>query len=244
MNTKEEQSLIRGKILGRMKGAPRLPQGMRPAESDPPCRGRDTENLVHRFTEEAVQQGCSVHLARSPGEIPGILSGLIAEEGISRLGVCDDEMERLVDAQSLSRSMGIEIVRFSWLHDRDSVREAAFGVDASVTWADMAVAESGTVVIMFRENVSRLLAVAPRVHIALVSTGMIVRDLEAAMAALCESGGFPSGEVCLITGPSSTSDIQAVHFKGMHGPARFIVVLYDYDPREVPATNPKEERPA
>ena len=32
-------------------------------------------------------------------------------------------------------------------------------------------------------------------------------------------------QFCFITGPSSTGDIQAVQFKGMHGPVKVIVIF-------------------
>jgi len=91
-----------------------------------------------------------------------------------------------------------------------------------VTWADLAIAETGTVLLSAGLDRPRLASLAPPVHIVLVREGDIVPHLEDAM------DHYASGRTSvLITGPSRTADIEGVLVRGVHGPGQVIVVCVD-----------------
>lgn len=91
-----------------------------------------------------------------------------------------------------------------------------------VTWADLAIAETGTVVLSAGLDRPRLASLAPPVHVVLVRKNDIVPHLEDAMER------YGSGRTSvLITGPSRTADIEGVLVRGVHGPGQLIVVCVD-----------------
>lgn len=88
-----------------------------------------------------------------------------------------------------------------------------------ITWADLAIAETATVMLSAGLDRPRLASLAPPIHIVLVRESDIVPHLEDAM------DRFGAGRTSvLITGPSRTADIEGVLVRGVHGPGQLIVV--------------------
>ncbi len=96
--------------------------------------------------------------------------------------------------------------------------------DVGLSSAEAALAETGSIVISSGSGRSRLSTLLPPVHIALVPTSCLTADLFTWTAARKEP---PPSSVTLISGPSKTADIELTIAVGVHGPKRFIVVLYD-----------------
>ncbi|MCC7435804.1 MAG: lactate utilization protein [Methanoregulaceae archaeon] len=88
-----------------------------------------------------------------------------------------------------------------------------------ITWADLAIAETGSVVLSTGPDRPRLASLTPPTHVVLVREEAIVAHLEEAMPA------YASGRTSvLVTGPSRTADIEGVLVRGVHGPGELIVV--------------------
>lgn len=88
-----------------------------------------------------------------------------------------------------------------------------------VTWADLAIAETGSVLLSTGTDRPRLASLSPPTHIVLVKEDAIVAHLEEAMES------YASGRTSvLVTGPSRTADIEGVLVRGVHGPGELIVV--------------------
>jgi L-lactate dehydrogenase complex protein LldG len=99
--------------------------------------------------------------------------------------------------------------RIATTFDRTRVDDYDFGI----TRASGAIAESGTIILTDRDTPTRLAALAPWVHIALVSPDTILPDIPAAVAGL---GTDPN--VIWVTGPSKTADVEGILIEGVHGP--------------------------
>jgi L-lactate utilization protein LutC len=89
--------------------------------------------------------------------------------------------------------------------------------DAGVTRANLAISETGSLLLESGPTKHRLASLAPPRHIVLVSR--IVRTLDEALATMDRSR---NGVV--ITGPSRTADITGILVRGIHGPKELIVV--------------------
>ncbi|MFA5265133.1 MAG: LUD domain-containing protein [Opitutaceae bacterium] len=100
--------------------------------------------------------------------------------------------------------------------DRSRIDDYAFGI----TQAAGAIAETGTLILKDATTSSRLAALAPWVHIAVLSRETIHPDLAAAVAAL---GNDPNIIWC--TGPSKTADVEGILIEGVHGPGCQIALL-------------------
>ena len=93
--------------------------------------------------------------------------------------------------------------------DRARVDEYAFGI----TRATAGVAESGSLIITGDDTSSRLGALAPWIHIAVLERSKIVRTIPDALALF----GAQTNAL-FVTGPSKTADVEGILIKGVHGP--------------------------
>ncbi len=102
--------------------------------------------------------------------------------------------------------------------DRTRVDDYTFGITA----ASGAIAETGTLVLTDAATSSRLGALAPWLHVAVLKRGQIFPDLTAAVAALPADPN-----VIWVTGPSKTADVEGILIEGVHGPGVQVALLLD-----------------
>jgi L-lactate dehydrogenase complex protein LldG len=93
---------------------------------------------------------------------------------------------------------------------------------AGIQSAELAVAESGTIVQTGRGGRSLLPGLVTDVHVALVAPGILVDRMEDALATLAAD---PPRTISFITGPSRTGDIEQTLTLGAHGPRQLIAVI-------------------
>jgi L-lactate dehydrogenase complex protein LldG len=99
---------------------------------------------------------------------------------------------------------------------RNRIDDYRFGI----TRAAGAIAETGTVILDDATTSSRLAALAPWVHVAVVRTGTIHLRVIDAVHAL---GADPYVVWC--TGPSKTADVEGILIEGVHGPGEQVVLV-------------------
>lgn len=121
-----------------------------------------------------------------------------------------------------------ELVQFA----RKRLRQEFIDADIGISGANIAIAESGTLVIVTNEGNGRLVTTLPPVHIAVLGIEKIVPSLEDAAAILrmlprSGTGQKLSVYVSFITGPSKSADIGGTLVTGAHGPKYVHIVLLD-----------------
>ena len=97
-----------------------------------------------------------------------------------------------------------------------------------ITGADLAVAETGSVVVIPRSGLSRLVSVVPPIHLALVRPQDLVDTLDDVFLLRrlqYHKGGDMGSYLNFITGPSRTADIEQTLVVGVHGPKEVHMVL-------------------
>jgi L-lactate dehydrogenase complex protein LldG len=97
-------------------------------------------------------------------------------------------------------------------------------VDASLTLAKSAIAETGSLVLWPTPEEPRLMSLVPSVHFVLLDEQDIHADFHQAMTAEGWTGGMPTNAL-LISGPSKTADIQQTLAYGAHGPKELVLLL-------------------
>ena len=97
-------------------------------------------------------------------------------------------------------------------------------VDASLTLARSAIAETGTLILWPSAAEPRLMSLVPPVHFVLLDATAIHADFYSAITAEGWAGGMPTNAL-LISGPSKTADIQQTLAYGAHGPRELVVLL-------------------
>jgi len=117
----------------------------------------------------------------------------------------------------------VQILRYE--HPIDSWRDLLFdGVDAGLTLARGAVAETGSLILWPSPSEPRLMSLVPSLHFVLLDVDTIHADFYSAMTAEGWANGMPTNAV-LICGPSKTADIQQTLAYGAHGPKELVVLL-------------------
>ncbi|MCF8037395.1 MAG: LUD domain-containing protein [Desulfobacteraceae bacterium] len=217
---------VRDQILVRLRQAPARAVGQRPAVAPPKETGLAREDRIAAFCARFAEQTGIVYHHDPAREIGETLAEICRAHDIRRvISGCDAVLAAAGLPDAAMDIPELELRTQAGFADREEFAEAVFAwADAGLTGADYGVAESGTLVLAFDRNHARLLSLAPGVHIAVLSRDRVVGAYEQAMAELGGVREIPS-QLCFVTGPSMTADIQAMPFKGMHGPGKIIVLL-------------------
>jgi L-lactate dehydrogenase complex protein LldG len=125
----------------------------------------------------------------------------------------------------------LSVLFLSDLASKD-VLPACAVADLGVTWADFAIADDGAIAEVARDDVARLAASLPIVHVVLLPADRLVKDIGEAMAVaggiVRESGPGKRPTITFISGPSRTGDIELRLLYGVHGPHSLHVLLLDW----------------
>jgi L-lactate dehydrogenase complex protein LldG len=107
----------------------------------------------------------------------------------------------------------------------ESWRDTMFdGIDAGLTLAKSAIAETGCLILWPDASEPRLMSLVPPLHFVLLDTATIHADFHSAISAEGWKDGLPTNAL-LISGPSKTADIQQTLAYGAHGPRELVVLL-------------------
>lgn len=127
-------------------------------------------------------------------------------------GYCDPELWR-----ALQPHFGPPFV-IETAFDRARVDDYQFGITRGVG----AIAETGTIILNDATTSTRLGALAPWAHVAVIPRQALHADLVQAVSAL---GSDPNTIWC--TGPSKTADVEGILIEGVHGPGAQIALFVD-----------------
>lgn len=156
------------------------------------------ESLINKFIERATEQDTEVLTVKS-GTIAAVVGKVAMESGLKTFSVSDGLTQSVKDA----------------LIDA-GLAEREPPADISVTWAEWAVAETGTLVL----RGSRRRFITSEVHVAVVEGSRLLVNLED-----IPFSGETSPFLTLVTGPSRTADIERTLVLGAHGPRRLVVLV-------------------
>jgi L-lactate dehydrogenase complex protein LldG len=124
----------------------------------------------------------------------------LLKEG-STFGYCDPALAHHFE--------GIGGISFDTEYDMAKVDDYQFGI----TRASAGIAETGTIMLKDEDTSTRLGALAPWVHVAVIREEDIVPTV---LDAIQRFGDDPNIIFC--TGPSKTADVEGILIQGVHGP--------------------------
>lgn len=152
---------------------------------------------------------------------PDLLLRLAAAKGVRHLLIGKDTKHgRELEAR---QPEGLELRRYH--QPIDAWRQEMFdGIDASLTLARSAIAETGSLILWPDALEPRLMSLVPPVHFVLLDAATIHADLHSAFTAEGWTHGMPTNAL-LISGPSKTADIQQTLAYGAHGPRELVLLL-------------------
>lgn len=115
---------------------------------------------------------------------------------------------------------------------RAELRQAFVNADLGISGGNIAIASTGTIVLVTNEGNGQLVTTLPPVHVAVIGVDKIVPTLDEATAILKVLSRNATGQkftsyVSMITGPSRSGDIELSLAIGVHGPKEVHVILLD-----------------
>ena len=124
---------------------------------------------------------------------------------------------------------GVSFVNWDASKGREYNINNAQDANIGITFPQMAIAETATLVQPMTEGSGRSVGLLPITHVAVVRRSTIKRRMGDTMLALRKQfqeapADFPSA-IVHISGPSSTADIELVRVVGVHGPVNITYVI-------------------
>jgi L-lactate utilization protein LutC len=210
---------------------PRLGESLSALESQAQAVWQRAEErrpaLLDQLARVAALRGWKVQRAPNPEEAVGYIASLAATAQARRAVRSDQEVFGQVPVDPALQRQGLTVTTVAGEETRG--REAMADADLAITGADYAVAETGSVVVLPRRGLSRLVSVLPPVHVALVRPQEVVATLDDVFLLrrleYYRNGGDMGSYLNFITGPSRTADIEQTLVVGVHGPREVHLVL-------------------
>lgn len=213
----------RERILARLRSAPRAdaPRPEFPPAPAAPELSTRIDALKTRM--EAVR--AEVHRVPAAGWIDALKTMLRERGWSSLLYAPETPLGRAIEEAFAQDPQGLpELVAYR--APVETFKERLFSVEAAVTAAAGAVADTGALILRPDEHEPRLMSLVPPVHIAVLAAERIFPRLEEAMCAQRWAEGMPTN-LLLVSGPSKTADIELTLAFGVHGPKELIVVILE-----------------
>ena len=103
------------------------------------------------------------------------------------------------------------------------------GIDGGFSMAELAIAETGTLVLASHDEDQRLASMLCEVHAVYVSENRIFSTFQDAQSEIERLTAQAPGFVAFITGASRTADIERVLALGVHGPLELHIFIGEAD---------------
>ena len=240
--SKEEFLASVREALGRSEGPP--DQRYHRLEEDLPLLEAQTaeletrlrENrpqLLDRLADMAGKGGWNVHRASGAEAALGQVDTIAGEVGATRIVRSGQSVFDDVPVDTALQLRGIDVVPVvrGVSATREELREQMRGADIGLTGTDYALAETGSLVILPRRGLSRLVSLVPPVHVALVRPEEVLESLHDLFLLrrleFKQRGGEMGSYLNFITGPSRTADIEMTIVQGVHGPRSVHMVIVE-----------------
>jgi L-lactate dehydrogenase complex protein LldG len=186
---------------------------------DPWISGGEFDSITDEFANALKNVEGEGYMADSIEEAWEILSKLFGELEARKVVVTDEPPLNQVNLSEMFPNQEWCIVGKT----NGDLRDFCSSADIGLTSADAALAETGSVVVSSGPGRSRAASLLPPIHIVLIPTSKLLPDIFAWTA---KRTGTLASQVVLISGPSKTADIEQTLVVGVHGPKRFIVIIY------------------
>jgi L-lactate dehydrogenase complex protein LldG len=245
----------RAAFFERLRGQVLVSPGSRgAASSERVPRSREAMDLIRRqlaerwpqtlarFRAEFERVGGVFHRVAVEAAVPDMVAGIARERELGRIVTWHGDTLGAGWGEALTgKGLAVETMPPGALADeatRPALRRAIAEADLGLTGVDLAVAETGSLVLVSGAGRPRSTSLVPPVHVAVFGPSSLVESLAqlGVYLAAWHGDGAPrwrGGAVNIITGPSRTADIELTLTMGVHGPKELHAVFVDADVQRV-----------
>ena len=193
--------------------------------------------LMGRLADTAALRGWNVERCGGVEDALDYVVSLAGRLGVTSVARSEQEVFEYVPVDAALA--GVSAICWPAVYEaadaRETVRRRLAESGMGITGADYAIAETGSVIVLPRKGLSRLVSVVPPVHVAIVRPQDILGTLDDLFALrrleFYRNGTNGDGDMGsylnFITGPSRTADIEQTIVVGVHGPREVHMVLLD-----------------
>ena len=224
--------------ISKQLGHDRVPEDVTPYDykKGAPARlidGLSHDALVDMFADEAAKIRVDVRKC-TRAEVAAAIADIVGatEEAGSVVFADDPRIDELAIPAALEAAAKVtQAVRWDATQGREAMANVCNAARFGITYTRGGIAETGTIVQPCSETCGRAISLLPLAHIALVDADSIKATLGDWMQVLRDEGGESGAglpaQVCFISGPSVTSDIELVRVEGVHGPMYVHYIVID-----------------
>jgi len=219
--------------MGKVRGLPPAAPARRPEQPRAAAEAIRRElaerwpGALERFRREFEKVGGVFYRVPTLAEAAPVVAGIARDRGARRL-VGWHPAQLGGDLGPALAALGLDAVSMppgevASAAERQRLRELVAAAELGLTGADLAIAETGTLVLRSGPGRPRSTSLLPPYHIALFDRTALVESL--AQAGVVLESWHADGQsrhdgavISFITGPSRTADIELTLTRGVHGP--------------------------
>jgi L-lactate dehydrogenase complex protein LldG len=174
----------------------------------------DADRVAH-FEAQAARMSSSTERVAAMDAVPAAVAHYLDTHGLGRRAVC---WNTLGDLDWAGAGLEVEARR---PHGDDMV---------GISGAFVAIAETGTLMMLSGPDTPASMHLLPETHVAVVPAERIVAHYEEGFVLARDERGRLPRATNLVSGPSRTGDIEQTIVLGAHGPYRVHVVIVGLAP--------------
>jgi L-lactate dehydrogenase complex protein LldG len=168
------------------------------------------DDRVAHFEAQAARMSSTTERVDGMADVPGAVARYLDAQGLASRAVCWNTLDGLDWAGA-----GLEV------EARRPQGEDLVGISG----AFVAVAETGTLMMLSGPDTPASMHLLPETHIAIVPAERVVGHYEDGFARIRAERGRMPRATNLVSGPSRTGDIEQTIVLGAHGPYRVHVII-------------------
>jgi L-lactate dehydrogenase complex protein LldG len=193
---------------------------------------------LERFRREFERVGGVLYRAASLDDVPELVAGIARERAARRLvawhpSALGGDLGPALAARGLE-PLAMPPGEVGDAHERGRLRQAIADAEIGLTGVDLAIAETGTLVLRSGPGRPRSTSLLPPYHVAVFDRTALIESLSQVGVLLelwhrGESG--TAAVISFITGPSRTADIELTLTRGVHGPKEVHAIFVEREIR-------------
>jgi L-lactate dehydrogenase complex protein LldG len=185
------------------------------------------QDLVSQFKHKYESLAGIVHIVENEEAAAGVVLQILKEAQGRRLALGDLPEPLLKPIETACADAGIIVLKPPF--DNRELPHAIDAAQVGVSWAALAVAETGSLVEFATNDALRLISALPRIHVGIFCERDLLATHKQAAAPIREFfiENTQNATASFISGPSRTGDIEMRLTLGVHGPEVAHAVVLD-----------------